>query len=281
MKLCENQKIAIITAFSSIGIVLSMFFFVTRVIETLEIMIALIALNMSITLPLLTYLFPISRRRKKRQLRKLNDEVFKKWKEVIINRDRLQIEYIFKTPIDTDSYEQGKRFLASSKETQDVSTIWSTLDALKAKYNAVGNRIKEPVATTFSGDYPSLKELREFSDSFYGDCFVVSNILKLLDENSLELLNDEIIDWTKLVRGEKYIDTSIPVFRLVNQGVLIQSKHQNDVDIKRFQSVMEQLEPIIITDIKQLATLYGDISRSMEKFKRRIAQLSNDIDTHL
>jgi hypothetical protein len=281
MKLCEEQKITIILAVTAIGVILAIFFYVVRVIETLEIVITLIALELMVSVPSLFYLFPIRRRRKEKQQRKLNNEVFKKWKEVIINRDRFQIEYTFKTPINTNSYEQGKRFLTSSKHTQDIHTLWSTLGDLKAKYNGVGNRIQEPVTIAFSGDYPSLKELREFSDSFYGDCFVTSNILKLLDENSLKLVNDKIIDWTKLVHEEKYIDTLNPTFRLVNQDVLIQSKNQNDVDIRRFQNVIEKLKPKITTDIKQLTALYDNISRNMTEFKRRINQLSCDIDAHI
>lgn len=283
MKLCEDQKIIIILALTAIGAILTIFFCILWVKETLSatvlaVIAAFIALELSVSVAALSYLLPIRRRKKEKQQRQLNNEVFKKWKEVIVKRDGFQIEYVFKTPINPEAYEQGKRCLVSSKDTQDIPAIWSLLDNLKAKYGNVGNRIKEIVSKTFSETYPSLKELQEFSESCYGDCFVISNILKLLDENSLKLVNDETIDWTKLVRQEKYTDTSNPTFRLANQGVLIQSKNQNDIDIERFQSIIKALKPKITADIRQLVTFYDDITRNMTEFKRKIDQLSYDID---
>lgn len=216
-------------------------------------------------------------------LEKLNDVVFRKWKNVSIYSDNFHINEIkIKEKIDSDLLSQGKEFLKSrNDETRKILDIWNKLELSKNKYNEIGKRVRSKIEERLSKAYPSLKGLESRRVGATSVCYVRNNIIGFI-EYSLKpiFLENGKVDWEKILHIEPYKDT----FRLEDNeqcDVFIQSKNKTDVDIIKFGNVMEKLKLNVLDDLKQLTDLHNNIEGKLEDFKGKMNRLSNRIDLSL
>lgn len=280
MKFCEEQKIVIILAITAIAIILCILVFLGGLIDII-ILLSLITIIIACSVPSMLFLFPIIHKKHENKLRKLNNEVLKKWMKVSLTFDRFNVEVTLQDKIDTDLFRRGKDFLSSENDqTRQVLKIWNHLKTSEVEYNKLSKEVRVRISKNLSKSYPSLKGLKEGFEKPFDNCYFEDNILSFVVEKLIQFfLEDKPIDWKKIrLKQSYYGDTKIPMYVLIGYpSTLIQSSNIEDTDMKSFQNVMEKLTLRVTQDLKELQELHESIEGDIKKFKKVMNSLSNSI----
>lgn len=223
--------------------------------------------------------------RKQNANRKLNDKVFKKWENVSAPSYMFHIK--IKTEEDIDSYlfEKAKRFLKDeSDETREILRLWTQIgeipeDSLLTKHNRIGKELREKITAKLREAYPSLQAEEAKYVKVHDNCFVTNNIIGFV-ESALKpkCLENEAVNWEKVLEKEFYNDVEPPIWKLICHEVCIQSENENDVDKTSFQQVMTNLIQHIRSDLRQQSELEEEINTALQDFRERMHRLTVDID---
>lgn len=228
------------------------------------------------------------RKKEERVQKKLNDNVFKKWKNVSVSPYQFHIKTKIEEEIDPYLFEKAKDFLKDKdNKTREILTLWNQVDesledSLSFEYNKVGKRIRKKIREKLHEAYPSFQPKEARFVKIHDNCYVMDNIIRFVGFTlKPKFLKNEPVDWKKILEKQFYRDVEPPIWSLNCHGVCIQSENENNVNKKYFQNVMEYLTQSIYGDLEKLNKLEEKIYKNLNDFKEKMSQLTIDIDLRI
>lgn len=226
-----------------------------------------------------------SEERKKKEIirKKLNEAVFKKWKNVSALSYGFYLEIRMEEQIDQHLLEIAKEWLEDESErTRKIWDLWNQLkgkEGLIDKYNELGEKVQRQIAKHLREAFPSLHEEESKSVEDQEDCYVIDSIIRFVETKlKVSFLKNGHIDWND-IRLKKYFDRNIKRWKLEGYpGLLVQSINSEDCDEAHFREVMENLIQSISSALRQLNKLEEEIDLKIRDFKKEMNQLTIDIE---